>query len=125
MKTGDLDLVAWTEVGFGQAQSRSVNLLKLRVHSFVVALPFPVCGAPLGLGQLVDIGCDTVVFPGADKMLGEIALRKVPVIPQLAERIHSAGVGHVRSWVDGEIRMSQLVGPLVVGVRHVQGRRSV
>lgn len=76
------------------------------MHSFVVALPFLVCGVPLGLCQLVDIGRDTIVFPGSDKVLGEIALREVPVIPQLTERIHGAGVRHVRSWVDGEIRMS-------------------
>jgi len=109
----------------GQAQSRSVSLLELRLHGLMVALPFAVGGIPFGLGQLVDIGRDTVVFPSADKMLGKIALRKVPVIQQLAKGIHGAGIRHVRSWVDGEIRMSQLVCPLIVGVRHVQRRRPI
>lgn len=81
MKAGDFDLVAGTEMRLGQTQSRSVNLLESHLHSLMMTLPFAVGGVPLGLGQLVDIGRDSVVFPSADKMLGEIALRKVPVIP--------------------------------------------
>lgn len=82
----------------------------------MVALPFAIDGVPFGLGQLVNVGRDTIMFPGSDEMLGEIALGKVPIRPQLTESLHGTHVGHVRSRLDGEICMPQHGRPLVVWI---------
>ena len=90
----------------------------------MVALPFEIDRVPLGLGQLVDVGRDTIMLPSADKVLGEIALSEVPVSPQLAERFDGVVVRRIRCRLDGEIGMSQFVGPLIIGVRQEEWSRS-
>lgn len=78
-----------------------------------MTLPFSVDSIPLGLGQLVNVRRDTVMFSSANEMLGKITLGNIPVDAQLAESLNAARVRLIRFWLDREVRVAQLFGPFV------------
>lgn len=62
------------------------------------------------------------MFTSADKVLGKVTTRNIPVCTHLLEIAEVANHRVVRLGHDGEVGVAEFVGPFVVGVREDEGR---
>jgi len=119
----DTDLFAGLKMRLGQSESHTILGAELVEHGLVLTSPFIIDTLPFLPGKLVDVGGDAVVFASAHKVLGKVAARNIPVRTQLVEMIDIAHHGLVGLGLDREIRMAQLVGPFIVGIRQYEWGR--
>lgn len=121
MQTWDADLLARVDIRLGERKSNTIYRAELVKHGLVLASPLAVGRLPFLDGKLVDVRGDAVVFTSADKVLGKVATRNIPVCTHLLEIAEVANHRVVRLGRDGEVGVAEFVGPFVVGIGEDEG----
>lgn len=122
MQTGDTELLARVDIGMGERESNTIYRAELVEHGLVLLCPLAVDRIPFINGELIDVRGHTVVFASADKVLGKVATRNVPVSPQLLEMAEVTNYGFIRLRHDSEIGVAEFVGPFIIGIGEDEGR---
>lgn len=105
------------------AQLRLVPRVRgTRSKKVVVSFPQRVHLGPFLFGQAMDLGRSTVVFTGAHQVVRVLAPGRIPIGPQPLARRHITISGEIRFREDGEVRVTELDGPLIMAVRQQDGR---